>query len=143
MPKGIKFLSVFITLCIILSTGASGFAQKKTIRMDARDYYPRERLSTDRWNPPTYLWKLEKEYERLHPDIDIQFIRPPEGMDADVWLTTQLTGGTAPEISEQLFSEVNRNAYKGWYVDLAPFLEKPNPYVKDNKKWKDIFLEIA
>jgi len=143
MSKSVKVISVVVLIFFILGICSISFAEKKVIRMDAREYYPRERLSTDRWNPPTYLWRLEKEYETLHPDIDIQFIRPPEGMDADVWLTTQLTGGTTPEISEQLFSEVNRNAYKGWYVDLAPFLEKPNPYVKDNKKWRDIFLEIA
>ena len=117
--------------------------EKLAVRVDAAEYTPRKRLPTDRWDPPSYLWVLEKKYEGLHPGVDIQFIEPPEGMDRDIWLTTQFTGGTAPDVSTQLFSEVNRNAYKGWYVDLAPYLEKPNPYVKGNKRWRDIFLPIT
>jgi ABC-type glycerol-3-phosphate transport system substrate-binding protein len=35
---------------------------------------------------------------------------------------------------------VNRQASKGWFLDLTPSLEKPDPYVAGNAHWKDIFL---
>ncbi len=35
---------------------------------------PRERLETDRWDPPQALWDLEAQYEEAHPDVDIEFV---------------------------------------------------------------------
>ncbi|MGQ9631199.1 MAG: ABC transporter substrate-binding protein [bacterium] len=140
MNRAIKVVLVALVAMAIIFALSS--AAKKVIRNDVGAYTPRERIRADRWDPPKYFWTLEKEYEKLHPDIDIQFLEQIVG-DHDNWLITQLVGGKAPEVSNQLFSEVNRHAYKGWYTDFLPYLEKPNPYVEGNQHWRDIFLDIV
>jgi raffinose/stachyose/melibiose transport system substrate-binding protein len=109
--------------------------------MYAANYTPRERAQSDRWDPPSYLWKLRDAYRKLHPEVQFEFL-PYIAADPDfqTWLVTQFKAGSAPDVGNQLFSEVNRNAYKGWFLDLAPYLDKPNPYVSGNAHWKDIFI---
>jgi raffinose/stachyose/melibiose transport system substrate-binding protein len=73
--------------------------------------------------------------------VQIEFLPfIPQGPDFDTWFLTQYMAGNAPDIGNQLFSEVNRQASKGWFLDLTPWLEKPDPYVQGNTHWKDIFL---
>lgn len=116
-------------------------AKQVKIRMYASEYTPRERTQSDRWDPPTYLAKLRDEYRKAHPGVDIEFLpKIPSGPEFDTWFITQFKAGNAPDIGNQLFSEINRNYQKGWFLDLSPYLEKPDPYVPGNARWKDIFL---
>ncbi len=111
------------------------------LRMFAWEYTPRERAPSDRWDPPSYFWKLRDAYQKLHPEVSIEFLPfIPLGPEYDTWFVTQFKAGNAPDIGNQLFSEVNRQANKGWFLDLTPYLEKPDPYVPGNQHWKDIFL---
>jgi ABC-type glycerol-3-phosphate transport system substrate-binding protein len=111
------------------------------LRMYAFDYTPRERAQSDRWDPPKYLWTLRDAYQKLHPEVRIEFLPYiPQGPDFDTWFVTQFKAGNAPDVGNQLFSEVNRNANKGWFLDLTPYLDKADPYVSGNAHWKDIFL---
>lgn len=110
------------------------------IRYYAQNLTPRERLEADRWNPPQHLWKLQAEWEQLNPGTKIDFIPSlAEGSNYEAWLTTQMTGGTAPDIVWYQRGYINRDYRKGWFVNLSPFLEKPNPYVEGNERWMDIF----
>jgi raffinose/stachyose/melibiose transport system substrate-binding protein len=132
--------------CVIAAAAlfSGAFADGKkpvTIRMYASDYTPRERGQSDRWNPPSYLWKLRDAYQKLHPEARIEFLPViPSDPDYQTWLVTQFKAGSAPDVGNQLFSEVNRSAYKGWFLDLGPWLEKPDPYVSGNAHWKDLFI---
>ena len=54
------------TLFPILAAG------KKAILFSAQGLTPRSRAEADRWNPPSYMWNLERDYEKIHPDVDIQ-----------------------------------------------------------------------
>ncbi|NOZ28455.1 MAG: carbohydrate ABC transporter substrate-binding protein [Chloroflexi bacterium] len=111
---------------------------KKKVRMYAQGLTPRERLETDRWDPPQKMWDMEKAYEEAHPDVDIEFIpQIPTGYEE--WLVTQMSGGTSPEIVWYQRGYIARDYQKGWFVNLDPYLEQPNPYVDGNKRWIDIF----
>lgn len=113
-------------------------AAKKTVKMYAQALTPRERLETDRWDPPQKMWDMEKEYESLHPDVNIEFV-PELPTGYEEWLVTQMTGGTSPEIVWYQRGYIARDYQKGWFVNLDPYLQQPNPYVEGNKRWIDIF----
>ena len=144
---------LIITALLVLISSAAVFAagqgetavsagdEKITIRMYAFEYTPRERSASDRWDPPSYLWVLRDEYQEKHPNVEIEFLPfIPQGPQFDTWWITQFKAGTGPDVGNQLFSEVNRHAHKGWFVDLTPYLERPNPYIQGNASWKSIFL---
>ncbi|MBA7704232.1 hypothetical protein ES703_113034 [subsurface metagenome] len=142
LAKSFKMF-VLVALCMSLTLGVlSGLAmaqEKKVIRCFVQAYTPRERMEADRWDPPQYYWKLEQEYEKLHPDIDIQFLKPIVG-EYEAWFVTQMTGETAPETLWRHIGAAKADYVKGWYLDFTPYLEKPNPYVEGNDHWKDIFI---
>lgn len=88
--------------------------------------------------------KLAREWEALHPGFKIEFGLmvggdSPEGE----WIKTQLIGGTAPAFLHQNAEVAWPDVDKGWYVPLDEFLERPNPYVKGNKRWFDLFANPA
>jgi ABC-type glycerol-3-phosphate transport system substrate-binding protein len=112
--------------------------ERKVIRMDAQSLTPREMLDTDRTAPPQQFWVTEREYETLHPDIDIEII-PEIPTGRDEWFATQMTAGTAPEIVWYQRGYIQRDYAKGWLVNLSPALDEPNEYVPDNEKWYDVF----
>jgi raffinose/stachyose/melibiose transport system substrate-binding protein len=137
-------LACLLAACLFCLTAAASLTaapKTVTIRMYAANYTPRERAQSDRWDPPSYLWKLRDAYQKLHPEVQFEFL-PYIASDPDfqTWLVTQFKAGSAPDIGNQLFSEVNRSAYKGWFLDLTAYLDKPNPYVSGNAHWKDIFI---
>jgi raffinose/stachyose/melibiose transport system substrate-binding protein len=135
-------ISLLAALCVLGAAALAGAAEKKiTLRMYAFEYTPRARAQSDRWDPPSYLWTLRDAYQKLHPEVVIEFLPfIPQGPDFDTWFVTQYKAGNAPDVGNQLFSEVNRHYGKGWFLDLAPYLERPNPYVAGNAHWKDLFL---
>jgi raffinose/stachyose/melibiose transport system substrate-binding protein len=133
-----RIVLVFLVISLMLSSSMVIGAEKKVVKMYAQALTPRERLEADRWDPPKYMWTLEKEYEKLHPDVDIQFM-PEIPTGYEEWLVTQMTGGTSPEIVWYQRGYIARDYQKGWFVNLTPYLNQPNPYVKGNKKWIDIF----
>lgn len=111
---------------------------KKVVRHYAQAFTPRERLETDRWDPPRVLWDIEKEYEEMHPDVDIQFVPEiPSGYEE--WLVTQMSGGTSPEIVWYQRGYIARDYQKGWFVNLDPYLAETNPYDANAKSWKEAF----
>src|SRR5438093_6299254 len=88
-------------------------------------------------NPPTQ--RLLKQYQKTHPNIHIKFVNGPSS-NSQAWMVTQLAGGTAPDTltlstNEQPWRDLN----KGWWNDLSKHAMDPDPYVKGNKHWIDLF----
>lgn len=77
--------------------------------------------------------KLVAAFEKANPDIQLKTNVLPIAS----WATasnTQLTAGTAPEL---IF---NQTTHKPNQVqNLDKYLNKPNPFIKGNKKWIDAF----
>jgi len=136
-----KKISILLVIILVLTLSAnSAFSQrKKVVKMYAQALTPRERLEADRWDPPKHMWTLEKAYEKLHPDVDIQFL-PEIPVGYEEWFVTQMTGGTAPEIVWYQRGYIARDYKKGWLVNLTHYLKNtPNPYVPGNTRWIDVF----
>ena len=117
------------------------------IRMQAGGYTPSESMEKSDTNPVPIkqLQDVADAYKQLHPGVEIEWVRVPEGTDARVWTVTQLTGGTAPDIVWTQSFDTNRDVGKDWWINLNPYMEQPNPYVEAGKagsaKWIDQFFE--
>lgn len=76
-------------------------------------------------------------FEKLYPDTRVEFIDAPVGQRE--WIVTQLAGGQAPDIININVEDVWQDVQKGWYVPLDKYLEAPNPFVRGNRQWWDLF----
>jgi raffinose/stachyose/melibiose transport system substrate-binding protein len=113
-------------------------AAKKTIKHYLQGLTPRDRTADDRYDPPKYANTLKKQYEDAHPGVTVEFV-PTLAQGYEEWLVTQMSGGTSPEIVWYQRGYIARDYQKGWFVNLDPFLAQPNPYVPNNKTWKEVF----
>ncbi len=78
--------------------------------------------------------EMAKEYQKTHPNVRVLQEAIPEGTYGQ-WLSTQIMSGTAPDILEMgmipyqvMLAYFNRYCYV-----ITPFVNKPNPYNKDNE----------
>jgi ABC-type glycerol-3-phosphate transport system substrate-binding protein len=111
---------------------------KKVVRHYAQGLTPRERLETDRWDPPKAMNDMKAQYEEAHPDVTIEFVpNLPSGYEE--WLMTQMSGGTSPEIVWYQRGYIARDYEKGWFVNLDPYLAEKNPYDAAANSWKEAF----
>jgi len=107
-------------------------------------FTPRERIRSDRWSPPQYVWMILREYKKLHPAVEIDYYKMQLAGDYEAWIRSLLLGNRAPDIFWIQHADANGTyGPQGLLVDFRPHLEQPNPYVKGNTKWKDIFLPEA
>lgn len=69
------------------------------------------------------------EYEKMHPDVLILQDSIPDSTYPQ-WLTTQLIGGTAPDIVEagMLPPNLLTTYYLRYFLPLTPYVLRPNPY---------------
>lgn len=73
--------------------------------------------------------KMSAEYSRLHPDVKIIQEAVPEKTYAQ-WVTTQLMGGTPPDIVElgKVPYPILIGYLARYFVPLTPYVDAPNPY---------------
>jgi raffinose/stachyose/melibiose transport system substrate-binding protein len=86
---------------------------------------------------------IADEYMKAKPNVTIDWYRFPAGAQFYEWLAARMTAQDSPDIywanTEDLWPHVS----KGWALDFSEYMNQPNPYVKDNKAWKDQFQEVA
>ncbi|MFH0908055.1 MAG: ABC transporter substrate-binding protein [bacterium] len=73
---------------------------------------------------------MAKEYRKLHPNVYVVQDAIPEGVYGQ-WVSTQLMGGTAPDIMEVgnfLPYPIWVSYYNRYFVPLSRYVNKPNPY---------------
>src|ERR1700753_2843249 len=88
------------------------------------------------------LQKFTQQYESSHPNVSVEWQPHPTSaiVTANATLVSQASGGDAPDIVWQQYNPLLSGSIpKGILQDLKPYLEKPNPYVKGNTKWLDLF----
>lgn len=71
--------------------------------------------------------------------VEINFVEAADDAQYNTWLSTQLMGGTAPEVVGTWYTPAVENYRKGLVTDLSEELEKPNPYMEEGGAWKDQF----
>jgi raffinose/stachyose/melibiose transport system substrate-binding protein len=145
-----KRLSLYIISILLLCTAClsikeeSEYSERKNILyVNLGLYTPDTKLAFG--DPLQASKKIAEEYKRLHPEIDIKFVQQVniKGSQEGEWLKTQLVGGIAPDIVSQNAEIIWADISKGWYVPLDSFLQKPNPYIKGNKRWIESFVNQA
>lgn len=75
------------------------------------------------------FFQIIAEYEKLHPGVRILQQTIPESTYGQ-WLSTQLIGGTAPDIVEVGMVDYSLLVvfYSRYFLPLSPYITRPNPY---------------
>jgi len=119
-------------------------AEKKIIVIDPGGdnvtYHPTKSMEKSEANPNPYneIRILADEWEKLHPEAEIQILEQPKSRDRQQ-AVAMLAAGTAPDIIFQIPIFKNEDYPKGWVVPLDEYMDKPNPYIPGNTAWKDLF----
>lgn len=87
--------------------------------------------------PLTGFTRAAAEFEAMFPDTKIEFVNVPAS--SREYQITQLASRSAPDIIAINVEDAWLDADKGWYVQLDPFLEQPNPFLEGNRQWWDVF----
>src|SRR6201992_3549063 len=88
------------------------------------------------------LQKFTQQYESSHPNVSVEWQPNPTSaiVTANATLVSQASRGDVPHLVWQQYNPLLSGSIpKGILQDLKPYLEKPNPYVKGNTKWLDLF----
>jgi len=136
-------------LSVLLSTvGSAAGKMSKTsasstivITMNPQGYTPIV-PTKDNPHPSTMLGTLAKQYEALHPNVQIQFL--PSALVNTLSnpgpFITRANAGDAPDVAWAQENMVNSGEYpQGLFIDLRPYLRRPDPYIRGNKHWIDAF----
>lgn len=93
---------------------------------------------------------MAAKYHELHPDVTIVQDAVPEGTYGQ-WMTTQLMGGTAPDMIEiGLGGAVPYNVMLGYYsryfIPLTSVVNQPNPYNRGTEleavPWRNTYKDV-
>ena len=91
---------------------------------------------------PREQWLLQAidEFEREHPDVDIE----PTYVENEVFkrqIVTAMSAGNPPDIFQNWggYMYLFRFVMADMVVDLTPYMERESPYIR-GVKWKDTFL---
>lgn len=89
-----------------------------------------------------YLLAMEevaKMYNESQNKYEVEVTRQDAG-NYRIWMSSQLAGGTAPEIIATTRSYANADAQNGYLYDFSEALSVPNPYGEGSTdSWKDSF----
>jgi raffinose/stachyose/melibiose transport system substrate-binding protein len=91
--------------------------------------------------------EMARRYSKLHPEVHIVQDAIPEGTYGQ-WMTTQLMGGTAPDIIEVGLGvpyNVLLGFHSRYFVPLSPYVNQINPYNKgtdlENTPWRSTYKD--
>jgi len=123
-----------------VSDGKISGGQPITLKVDLWLYTPTIDAVRTKVNPEKRVagQVIADKFMKLYPNVTIEWVRGMNKKDQAVlanYYTAHFSSGDAPDIgmSWNLFAE------EGWYLPLDRYLDEPNPYVDDNKKWKAQF----
>jgi ABC-type glycerol-3-phosphate transport system substrate-binding protein len=88
------------------------------------------------------LAEITHEYESAHPNVSVNWLPNSTSSitTANATLVSQAAGGNAPDVVfEQYNPLLSGSIPNNILQDLKPYLTKPNPYIKGNKRWIDSF----
>lgn len=82
-------------------------------------------------------------YEARNPGVRIEYLDVPKATFL-TWLTTQFTGGMAPDLVE-VVSEMPNEAVAKYFLPLGAFVGEANPYnlgtSLEGRPWRDTFVD--
>ena len=149
MNKTFKTICIMaMTVCLALPAFAGckgGNGGKKVIRIDGGGdigtFNTTADMTVSPSNPYPYntLEKLCEEWEKEHPEYDVQIARTSNGGDQQTLTALLSVPGNAPEILYQNGGVVNSQLGLDYYVPLNSYLNEKNPYDPEREKWIDLY----
>lgn len=135
--------------CLALAYAASVYYVFGPENRDRDQPPPRVTIRFGHWQLETGLREafdvVARRYMELHPDVRVEQLAVP-GAVYKQWLSTQLAGGTVPDLvsfdfaDQALVAQVPRH-----FEVLTRWLEEPNPYNAgtplEGMAWKDTFID--
>lgn len=137
-----RFVVLATAVCLFTAAVCLEKAEAETVITVFAQAYTPDIVTGDNPRPLVEFSRLAREWEKLNPGVKVRFIRQPVG-DYRVWMITQLKGGTAPDIMWAQAQYANEDKKYGWFIELDPYLAKPNKYTRTTKPWIDYFYEDA
>lgn len=89
-------------------------------------------------NPYNTLEKLVDEWNKTQDKYYIKLNRNSMNGNRDA-IVGYLSTKTGPDIIYQTGTTIAEDLGNDYYVDMTDYLEKPNPYIKGNTRWADIY----
>lgn len=90
-------------------------------------------------NASRYIAKAYKEETGITINWASDYAKPSDTITSmRTWFNTQINVKNCPVIG---FSFGTKMQEDNLYIDLEEYLERPNPYVEGNTRWKDLFEE--
>lgn len=145
MKKMIKKISIIIMLlfCLVLF-GCKKGNSKIEIVLDgggvSGNYNSTISMTKSAANPNPYntLEKLVDEWNKTQSKYRIKLNRNSMNGNRDA-IVGYLSTKTGPDIIYQTGTTIAEDLGNDYYVDMTDYLEKPNPYIKGNTRWADIY----
>lgn len=111
-----------------------------TLKVDLWLYTPTINAARTKENPEKRVAGqiIADRFEKLYPNVTIEWVRGMNKKDLAAlanYYTVHFSSGDAPDISMSL----NQIAEDGWYLPMDRYLEQPNPFVSNNRRWKEQF----
>lgn len=148
MKRSLLVLIVGILLLPVAFAAGSKESESggiQTIRVFPERFTPGVDRAISTLPPLKAFEEIAQKYEELHPNINIEFYNymgdAANSTEYLSWITTQSIAGTLPELVMAQSTELEGFRDNDWFVDLMPYLQKPNPYVPGNERWIDLFGE--
>jgi raffinose/stachyose/melibiose transport system substrate-binding protein len=123
-------LPVFLGLFLLVA--AFGYSLWKVARRSADAADPRTRvIRIAHWQLEAGIREafdaMARRYEALHPGVRVEQIVVPERI-FPTWVTTQLVGGTAPDLIALNSQFIGAERVARHFLPLTEAVESPNPY---------------
>lgn len=147
-----KFLVAALTLSMVFasvacSSNVGGAGKEGVLIADLGSIMPSSNTTPTEENPEVFLSTsyIAQDYTEL-TGVQIEWAKDygrNVGATQDgvgEWYSQAIQGGYCPAIG---FTWGNGFQERDYYVTLDEYLERPNPYVKGNTRWKDIFLDYV
>lgn len=87
-----------------------------------------------------------RRWEQRHPGVTVKFLPNPytTTTNSNAALVTEASAHRAPDLVWEQYGATTSGAIpQGILMNLMPYLQKPNPYVKGNKHWLALWQPIA
>ena len=145
MKRIIKVLVMIFAVITVMSAFACGKKKsndKITLLVDLHGWAPTLNTTPTPENPKVIQTPqlIADAFTEKYPDIKIKWVRNKNvsALEEEMsqWFTTQIETNNCPTIA---FSWGTKFQYNDWYVDLTEYLNKPNPFVEGNVRWRDMF----
>ncbi len=115
----------------------------QAVTMYAGGWSPIGNNTASNSHPRVYhaLVVLAQKFQQM-TGIQVKFVNPgfstadANSLDEQTrWFQTTIAANTAPDIST--VGNIFTQAAYGWFSDLGPYLDQPDPYISGNKHWSD------